>query len=390
MTPKLILHNADPTLVKGRVFYGMHMAPGIAEYKDPKRWTGKVLVNEEAMRRMDPSAGGCPMFCMHRPTNQDTVSDQSVGWVLESFFNKSDGRHWIKFVITDKVALDAIDMGWTLSNAYQETEVAPGGSHQGQAYDHEVMNAEYVHFALVPDARYESKVLTPEEFKSYNAKKESELLQLANAADEESTNMGLADRIFKKTKVESVDENAIVRLKSGEEKTLLQLVNWADEQGDKEKQNMDHASGKFMANAEHLVEFGGEKMSVNALMEKCNGMSARINEFESKEKEASAAAAAKQNAEDEEKKKKEEEEAKAKENSTGAADPIAAAAALAKKSQDDAAAAAATEETRRTKLLEMQNAANLSDVKVLESLSKGSSGTFSSPEARIARGKELF
>jgi hypothetical protein len=260
---------------RGTVWYGLHMYPGVAEYRPPGQEPFRVLLKEDVIREMDATFPGCPVFVGHMPDVQNKtlaeLRNESHGWVAESFYNAPDGKHWTKFVVVDDEANRAIEKGgMRLSNAYVPKAYAPGGLWNGLSYDREVMGGAYSHLALVPDPRYaESIVLKPEQFKQYNEDKLAELKALANANDKESP-----VKFFKKTKVEdkAVDlETLVVLPKCNKEIALGVLINTMD----------DYENAKTepqMANGEHHVEYGGEKMTVNELMAKhaamCNELAA--------------------------------------------------------------------------------------------------------------------
>ncbi len=287
-----------------KVYYGLHFYPGVAEYRPPDKDPYRVYIGEDTAKKMDPSFAAKPLFVRHVPkVDLANIQNEADGWVVESFYNKADGRHWAKFVIVSDRGHEAKSKGWTLSNSYIPNELGSGAVCNGVDYDREILGAEYNHMALVPDPRYEeSVILTPEEFKEYNAKKELELTMLKNSKGDNT--MGL--NIFKRAKVDnSLDlEGLMVTLpKSKIDKSLSELVEIADQ-----IQNM-HG----YANGDHMVKMGDEEMSVNDLVGK-------YGELRNKMDEADAAAKAKEEKgegerKDNEAKKEEKPEAK-KDNET--------------------------------------------------------------------------
>lgn len=263
---ELIMNASTPP----RIFYGLHMAQGVAEYRNPKQNGGKpyrLMIGEDAIKNMDPTFAGCPVFVSHvtdvdgwtagRDENGNEVEPD--GWVTESFYNSYDGKHWAKFIVTTDRGHEAIRSGWKLSNAYFPESKAPGGLWHGVEYLNEVVKGKYEHLAIVPNPRYsESVILTPEEFKAYNSKKDLELKALANSNEQGEKPML---KFFKKAKVDnSADlEGMSVELpKSKKEFTIAELVANADS-------NM--MSGCY-ANGDHKVKVGDEEMTVNELVAK--------------------------------------------------------------------------------------------------------------------------
>lgn len=285
---------------KGTVWYGLHFYPGLAEYRPPGEDPFRVFLSEDTIRGMDPSFAGCPVFVGHEPNVQNRTVEQlkneADGWVVKSFYNEADGKHWCQFIVVSDDANRSINRGMRLSNAYIPRAYAPGGLWNGMSYDREVKDASYTHLAIVPDPRYaESQILTPDEFKKYNEEKLAELKVLANENDKETPVI----KLFKRTAVEekTIDLTTIVQLpKSKKEMSLSELINAADE------------DDGTMANGEHHVEYGGEKMTVNDLMARhaavCNELASMKADKEKEEKEGEEHA----NAEDEDEKKKKEEE----------------------------------------------------------------------------------
>lgn len=248
-----------------QVFYGLHMVPGVAEYREPGREPCRILIEEEAIKNMDPTFQGRPVFVRHvDEVNLENIQHEADGYVIESFYNEKDGKHWVKFIVVSDRGHEAIRNGWRLSNAYLPKEMTGGGLWHGVEYQKKITRGEYEHLAIVPNPRYdESVILTPDEFKSYNNEKELELKKLANEGDKP-----MKLNFFKKTKVENstdLEGTTVVLPKSGLEKTISQLVNEADEMEQKKNEEKD---SEVMANMDHSVQVGDEKMKLNDLVKK--------------------------------------------------------------------------------------------------------------------------
>lgn len=251
---------------KGKIWYGMHFYPGVAEYREAGKNPSRVFLNEGTLRLMDPTFAGRPVYVDHVDGVEDKIDDvreNADGFVIESFFNSADGKHWVKFItVTDK-ADRAIQRGYRLSNAYFQKNSSRGGTWNGVSFDKEITDGEYEHLAIVNNPRYnESVIMTPEQFKEYNAEQEAELIRLANSNDEkeETTTMGLS--IFKRTKVENKDvdfDTMSVKLPtSKKEMTLKELVEDHDK----------HVVLNGFASEEMLVKVGKEEMTVKDLVAK--------------------------------------------------------------------------------------------------------------------------
>jgi hypothetical protein len=240
------------------------MVEGVAEYREPKQEPYRIFIGEEAIKNMDPTFQGKPVYVHHvDQVDLPNLQEEADGYVTESFYNPNDGKHWVKFIVVSDKGHQAIRNGWKLSNAYVAKNTKAGGRWHGVDYLKEVTSGEYEHLAIVPDPRYaESDILTPEEFKAYNEEKQVELKRLANSKNEGAPKMKLS--FFRKSKVENSSdiEGMSVKLpKSGREVELTTLINEADDAEQKKSEPQ-------MCNGDHCVQVGDEKMTVNELVEK--------------------------------------------------------------------------------------------------------------------------
>lgn len=266
---------------KGKIWYGMHFYPGVAEYQEgPSAY--RVFLNESTIRSMDPSFAGRPVFVHHVDeieTDVDELRKEADGWVVESFYNKADGKHWVKFITVSEKADRAIANGMRLSNCYLPKKFGPSGLWNGVSYQKSIEAGEYEHLAIVPNPRYEeSVIMTPEEFKAYNENQDIELKKLANNKSKERK---MRFSFFKRTKVEnSTDlENMMVELpKSKKEVAIEALINAAD------KEEMEKDQPK-VAEGHHLVDVAGKTMTVNELVDKHKAMCDELESYKAKEKE---------------------------------------------------------------------------------------------------------
>lgn len=324
---------------KGDIYYGMHFYPGVAEYTNPKTQKPyRVFINEGTIRKMNPTFAGRPIFVEHVDEveqNVDELRKEADGWVVESFFNEADGKTWVKFVVVSERGKRAVKNGMRLSNAYQPEILWKENLWNGVQYEGEVVDGEYEHLAIVRNPRYdESTIMSPEKFKKYNEEKKQELLRLANSQDEKGeSEMKL--NIFKKQKVENATDfegMSVTLPKSGKEKTLVQLVNEADE--------IAVAKDKpQMANDAHEVMVGEEKMNVGDLVKKymdvCNKLESMNAGDESEESGDEADDAGMENEEGEETEEVAPKKDAKKENGGGKKKPVKNARADDEEVDDD-------------------------------------------------------
>lgn len=270
---------------QGSVFFGIHFYPGVAEYQEPGKDMFRVFLNEKTIRSMDPDFAGKPVFVEHVEGVEPSIDElrkEADGWVIRSFYNAADGKHWCEFIIVSERGLRAVKNGMRLSNAYLPKTYAQGGMWNGVSYDKEITSAEYEHLALVNNPRYEeSVILSTEDFKKYNEDHQMELKRLANSKEEQGeSKMGL--NFFKRAKIENAldIESTVVQLpKSKKEMTISELV----EAHDKIVNMHGYAS------EDHMVKVGENEMSVKDLvkkhMDQCNEMEEMKKNSEASEKE---------------------------------------------------------------------------------------------------------
>lgn len=266
--------NKKITNEKGDVYYGIHMYPGVAEYAELGKDPYRVFINENTIRAMDPTFAGRPVFVHHVDEVDQDINElrkDADGWVVESFFNEADGKHWVKFLIVSDKGKKAIQSGYRLSNAYRMKAPGPGGQWNGVSYEQQVLAGEYEHLAIVDNPRYEeSVIMTPDEFKNHNETQKIELRRLANSKQGESSMLNF----FTKKKIDNSSdlESTMVTLpKSKKELTISKLVN-----------DMDDMMMTEMANGDHCVMVGDEKMKVNDLILRHSAMKQELEDLKKK------------------------------------------------------------------------------------------------------------
>lgn len=255
----------------GKIFFGLHFYSGLAQYDEPNGDSYKVYLKEDTLRNMDPTFAGKPVFVLHVDEvdpNLDELRKEADGWVVKSFYNESDGKHWVQFVVVSEKGLRAVESGMKLSNCYIAQNFGSGGTWNGIDYDKEITGAEYEHLAIVPNPRYEeSVIMTPDEFKKYNEGNFEELKKISNNNDKEGSKK-MKFSFFKRTKVENsldLESMLVVLPKSKREVSIEKLVNEADEH--EMKKDSEDGPDK-MAEMHHMVDCDGQKMTVNELIEK--------------------------------------------------------------------------------------------------------------------------
>lgn len=256
---------------QGKRFFGMHFYPGLAEYAEPGKNPFRVFLNEDTIRSMDSSFEGKPVFVQHVTEveqNLDVLRGEADGWVVRSFYNAADGKHWAEFLVCSEKGLEAIAKGFRLSNAYRP--VGPRGSSglwNGIEYSEQILRGEYDHLAIVPNPRYEeSVIMTPEQFKAYNEEQQFELKRITNSKDQPKGDNKMGLNFFKRAKIEnSIDlESTVVQLpKSKKEFTITEAVMELDK----------FVNMAGYAADDHMVKMeNGEEMSVKDMKDCMNKM----------------------------------------------------------------------------------------------------------------------
>lgn len=253
----------------------MHFYPGVAQYDEPGKESQRIFINEDTIREMDATFAGKPIFVDHVDEvdqSIDQLRKEADGWVIESFFNSADGKHWVKFIVVSEKGDRAIRNGFRLSNAYIPLgNYGQGGLWNGVPYSKQVLNASYEHLAIVKNPRYEeSVIMTPEQFKKYNNDKEIDLKRIANSKE----NSKMKFKFFKRQTVENDLDLAATMVELPllkKEMSLESIIN-----------GYDQAATNMMANGEHCVMVGDEKMKVNDLVAKHMEMKKNMDDMAGK------------------------------------------------------------------------------------------------------------
>lgn len=273
-----------------KVFYCKHIAPGVCAYADET-----ILIGEEALKGMDKTFAGKPIYVNHQKVNLDNLQEEADGYVAESFYLPEDGCHWAKIIIISDKGHEAIRKGWKVSNAYVPDEFGVGGEWHNVPYNREVMKAHYTHLALVDNPRYEeAEVLTPEQFKSYKEEKQAQLKALENKKEPKGEVKTMKWKLFKRTEVTNSEDlsNTMVELSNGTAISIGEMVNSVE----KDIQEKEEAKNKCNDLLEDVVKVNGEDMKVKDLIEayektakknKCNEDEDKDKEEEKKSKKSS-------------------------------------------------------------------------------------------------------
>ncbi len=257
------------------IYYAKHMETGLAGYENET-----ILIDGDNLKNMIPSFVSKPVFVHHVDgVELATLKEDAHGYVIESFYNELDGWLWVKMLLTDDIAKQAVANGWSVSNAYLPTEWGAGGTHHNVPYDRKIVNGEFTHLAIVPNPRYEeAAILSPEEYKTYQESKRNRLAELQNSKpDKKGSDMTDAKPLFsffKKSKQEvkasEIDNDTLVEIKNSkgesEEVTLGAMV--AAVLNAKKNESIEEAVKEEgeKVNLSATIRVGDEDMTVGDLM----------------------------------------------------------------------------------------------------------------------------
>lgn len=280
-----------------RIFYAKHIAPGICGYEDET-----VFLGEDALRKMDKTFAGKPIYVNHQKVNLENLQEEADGYVVESFYLPEDGAHWTKNIVVSDKGHEAIGKGWAVSNAYIPDEFGAGGEWHNVPYDREITDAHYTHLAIVENPRYEEAVImTPEEFKTYKESKREQLKQLENSKNQQGEKR-MPWKLFDRKEKTNSDEisKTMVELSNGSTVSIGEMIN-AVEEDIKAKEKKDKCNEEIL---EKTVKVNGEDMKVSDL----------VAEFEKKSKknEADEEGKEKKDADDKDEDKKEDKKSSKK------------------------------------------------------------------------------
>lgn len=252
-----------------------------------------ILIDGDNLKNMIPTFVGKPVYVYHQEVDLQNLKEQAHGYVTESFYNEVDGWLWVKMILVDDVAKQAVANGWSVSNAYVPTEWGGGGTHHNVPYDRKIINGEFTHLAIVPNPRYEeADILSCDEFKDYQAGKRARLAELQNSLTKTEQQKGHPMfKFFKNVKqeVSAVDADTLIEIKNEAGETQeVKVSDMIASVMNAKKNEADEAIKKEeeeKVNMDTMVKVGEENMPLRELVNRYNAMNAKKNEDESESKE---------------------------------------------------------------------------------------------------------
>lgn len=292
-----------------RMLYARHMNNGLCGYGDET-----VLVTTETMKKMCSTFTAKPVYVDHQKVELETLQADADGYVSRCFYNELDGWLWNEIIVVSDNGHEAVRKGWSVSNAYLPLQSGQGGTCHDVAYDREILEGEFTHLAIVANPRYEDAlIMTPKEFKAYQASLETELAEMQNSKEKPKEQKVM--KFWKKTEVTNADElqNAMTTLENGEDISIAdaikQLENAHKKNDDDENDEKENASDDMTVEVTNAAG-EKEKITVGEMVNRLNKMNAKHADDEkaNAEEDEKAKAKEKENAEEDEKIKAEEKE----------------------------------------------------------------------------------
>jgi outer membrane biosynthesis protein TonB len=306
-------------LVIGKTIKIPAMRKGLVQYPNEV-----ILVNQACLEQLAKTSHGIPVVIEHPGVKLDPESIKDVpihGRVADMHYDQDKDEWSVHFVVDTEEAVTKLKSGWGVSTAWFGDKYGSAGTYNAVPYDRELLEGHYEHLAIVKDPRYE--MAQGPVF--YNSKND-----LANETKKDTINTNLQKsggkemlfKLFRTIREEiKTNENEQYMLNiAGQDvplsNVLEEMKNMEAKKNEEEKKK-EETKAKTL-NGEDMVEHNGEKMSVNALVEKYNAMK-KENEVKPEEKKeekenaetpeekAKKEAEAKKNADDAEAKKKEDE-----------------------------------------------------------------------------------
>ena len=259
-----------------KVFFARHIGEGVVSYKNTDGGEDIFFIGNDTLKKMNASFTGKPVYIQHQEVPLSQMKERAVGYVVESFYLPEDGKQWLKMLITDDEAFEAIQNGWKVSNAYNVKDLGAGGVWHNIPYKREILDGEYEHLALVADPRYEEAVImTPEDFKSYKEakKKEIDAMSLDNSKKavikksvENNKERKTMFQFFTKKKVENMEGVALqdveVQLENGSSMKIGDIVKSVEENLKKQATETPIEEKTVMVN--------GKEVTISALIKMYN------------------------------------------------------------------------------------------------------------------------
>lgn len=265
--------NAVPK--KYRAYY---ITPGLADYS--AEGIGVVLVQKQALDKMNPTFVGMPVVNQSHTDKEpeelfnmssDDISEFADGVVAATGYDDETGWYWADMMIWDEETQENIKDGYSVSCAYDVTEIEDeGGSYNNVPYQEEVLEGNYIHMAIVSNPRYErAYILSNSKPGGKTVKIKFKKKTVKNAEPEKEPIENAEEEVIEN------GEDGVIELENGDQIPLSEVEEMYRKK--KEEESMENAGTVY--NMEDEVEIDGEKMTVKELLAAC-GMAESVENSE--------------------------------------------------------------------------------------------------------------
>ena len=139
------------------------LQPGLVNYPDQKA-LGMLYISEAVAEKIARTFEGKPItdHLTHKKKPGEYAADNLDDFMCGIAFNVrrlEDGWWGCDFFVWDEDTKAEIAKGWAVSCTYTPTQVGGPGEHNCIKYDHEVIEGEGKHIAIVPNPRYEGAII---------------------------------------------------------------------------------------------------------------------------------------------------------------------------------------------------------------------------------------
>jgi hypothetical protein len=269
------------TLIVGKVIQMPAMRKGLCRYvnkrKDGSIFEETILLGQVALEKMSVTIRGVPVVIDHQIIDPANIEQLKMGRVADMHYDTEKDLWDAHFVVDDEKAVEKLKAGWGVSTAYRITQSGPGGKYNNVPYDREVLDAVYDHLAIVESPRYEM-ARDPVFWNSKDPlipEVDGDTIDNSNQK-RGGTMLGKFWRLVNQEFKTNSDEELMV-LVDGQELKLNDIVSTLHEL--EMKKNMK----KVVMNGTDTVEYNGNKMTVNELVDMFKSMGKENAAFEGKE-----------------------------------------------------------------------------------------------------------
>lgn len=265
--------------LKAKTVRARFLEPGLVAYTNET-----VLIKNENLMNVAKDFKGVHVIIDHQDIDDKNL-EEIVGYVNNVWFE--NGWAWCDFTVNSEEAIKLIDLGYSVSCAYNPI-YAEGGIYHNVEYDREIIGSEAIHMAIVENPRYEDAIIIQ------NSINKNKVINMFKIKKKEET---------KENSVDVELENAVFEL-DGEKIALSSMVD-AYQNAKEEEKKENEEDKEVKVNADYEFEVDGDMVKVSELAKAFKA--SKKNEEEEEKKEA------KKNEEEEKEKKENEEEEKKKE-----------------------------------------------------------------------------